>query len=166
MNVYGVYASRWPLGRDTVWTIVNRNEYDVNTRQMSVPAQRDMRYFDVYHGVELKPEIEGNRAVLSFALEAHGHGAILATPGEPNERVRRLLAIMKSMTAAPLSNFSAEWHPLPQKLGRYSDESARQHPQGMVKIPGGTFVFQVQGIGIEGFDDVGVDVQYPWEDTP
>jgi iron(II)-dependent oxidoreductase len=167
MNVYGVYASRWPLGRDTVWTIVNRNEYDVNTRQMSVPAQAGMRYFDLYHGVELKPEIEGSRAVLSFALEAHGYGAILATPEEPNERVRRLLATMKSMTAAPLSSFSAEWDPLPQQMVAIAKTRVPGNTlQGMVKIPGGTFVFQVQGIEIEGFDDVGVDVQYPWENTP
>ena len=26
---YGVYASHWPLGDQTLWTIVNRNEYDV-----------------------------------------------------------------------------------------------------------------------------------------
>ena len=33
----------------------------------------------------------------------------------------------------------------------------------MIKIPAGDFNFCVQGIEIEGFDDVGVDVQYPWE---
>jgi gamma-glutamyl hercynylcysteine S-oxide synthase len=36
----------------------------------------------------------------------------------------------------------------------------------MIKIPAGDFRFKVQGIEIEGFDDVGVDVQYPWEDSP
>jgi gamma-glutamyl hercynylcysteine S-oxide synthase len=35
---YGVYASRWPRGSDSVWTIVNRNEYDVTETQMLVPA--------------------------------------------------------------------------------------------------------------------------------
>jgi iron(II)-dependent oxidoreductase len=34
----------------------------------------------------------------------------------------------------------------------------------MVKIPGGDYVFKVQGIEIEGFNDIGVDVQYPGED--
>ena len=33
----------------------------------------------------------------------------------------------------------------------------------MVKIPEGDFLFQVSGIEIEGFNDIGVDVQYPWE---
>jgi gamma-glutamyl hercynylcysteine S-oxide synthase len=36
----------------------------------------------------------------------------------------------------------------------------------MMKIPGGDFLFKVQGIEIEGSNDIGVDVQYPWEDSP
>jgi formylglycine-generating enzyme required for sulfatase activity len=36
----------------------------------------------------------------------------------------------------------------------------------MVKIPGGSYFFRVQGIEVEGSDDIGVDVQYPWEDSP
>jgi formylglycine-generating enzyme required for sulfatase activity len=36
----------------------------------------------------------------------------------------------------------------------------------MIKIPGGDYVFKVHGIEIEGNNDVGVDVQYPWEDMP
>ena len=30
----------------------------------------------------------------------------------------------------------------------------------------GEFTFKVDGIELEGFNDVGVDVQYPWEDSP
>jgi formylglycine-generating enzyme required for sulfatase activity len=36
----------------------------------------------------------------------------------------------------------------------------------MIKIPEGNFQFQVRGIEIEGLNGVGVDVQYPWEDSP
>jgi len=36
----------------------------------------------------------------------------------------------------------------------------------MVKIPGGPFVFRVRGTEIEGGASKGVDVQYPWEDSP
>ena len=55
MHMYGVFASRWPAGDQTLWTIVNRNEYDVDGRQMNVPSKPGMRYFDLYHGVELNP---------------------------------------------------------------------------------------------------------------
>jgi formylglycine-generating enzyme required for sulfatase activity len=35
----------------------------------------------------------------------------------------------------------------------------------MVRIPEGDYEFQVSGIEIEGGNDPGADVQYPWEDT-
>ncbi len=167
MNLYGVYASRWPLTDQTVWTIVNRNEYDIAARQMSVPAETGARYFDLYHGIELKPDIEGTRAVLSFPLEAHGYGAILSTRGEPSAQIAELMNAMKTMTSTLLSTYSAEWHTLPQHLVEIASTPApTTSPEGMVKIPGGPYVFKVEGIEIEGFDDIGVDVQYPWEDMP
>ena len=36
----------------------------------------------------------------------------------------------------------------------------------MIKIPAGEYLFKVKGIEIEGGDDIGVDVQYPWENSP
>jgi formylglycine-generating enzyme required for sulfatase activity len=34
----------------------------------------------------------------------------------------------------------------------------------MIRIPGGKFRFEVTGVEIEGGNDTGVDVQYPWEE--
>jgi formylglycine-generating enzyme required for sulfatase activity len=164
---YGVFASRWPLGDRTVWTIVNRNEYDVNGRQIAVPHKEGMRYFDLYHGVELKSEIEEGNAVLSFLTEANGYGAILAQPGEPDAKIRSLMTRMKELTAKPLASYSHEWKMLPQQLVDIPPTApARSAPDGMVRITGGDWLFRVDGIEIEGTDDVGVDVQYPWEDSP
>jgi gamma-glutamyl hercynylcysteine S-oxide synthase len=170
MERFGVFASRWPLNEETAWTIVNRNEYDLAGRQMTVPAAEGVRYFDLYHGIELGPERVGDKAVLSFAIEAHGYGSVLATRREPSDRIKQLMARMKSLTAAPLSSYSNQWMPLPQKLvdiqpaGNASAAAAGSSP--MVKIPGGDYLFQVKGIEIEGSNDVGVDVQYSWEDLP
>jgi formylglycine-generating enzyme required for sulfatase activity len=36
----------------------------------------------------------------------------------------------------------------------------------MVRVPEGNYDFKVSGIEIEGGNDPGVDVQYPWEQTP
>ena len=167
MRRYGIYASRWPLGDETLWTIVNRNEYDIDGPQISIPSGTGFRYFDLYHGVELKPELDGNAAVLSFSLEAHGFGAILATHGTPDAEIQKLMTSMRTMAASPLSSYSNEWRTLPQKLVEIeSSKSAQSTPQGMVRIPGGDYVFKVEGIEIEGFDDIGVDVQYPWEGMP
>jgi gamma-glutamyl hercynylcysteine S-oxide synthase len=164
---YGIFASRWPLADRTVWTIVNRNEYDNDGRQMTVPYKTGMRYFDIYHGVELTPEKQGDSAVLSFPIEAHGFGMILATSGEPDAAMQKLMSRMKAMTAEPLSSFSHEWKMLPQQQVEIpGTPSASSAPKNMVRIPGGSYVFRVKGIEVEGSDDVGVDVQYPWENSP
>ena len=167
MQRYGVYASRWPLDKLTLWTIVNRNEYDVEGRQMTVPFREGTRYFDVYHGKELTPEREGDNAILSFVLEAHGFGAVLAVPQGPSAEIQALLERMRGITGSPLSSYSSEWKPLPQHLTDIPPtKTAASAPEDMIRIPGGEYVFKVQGIEIEGGDDIGVDVQYPWEDMP
>ncbi|HEX3683251.1 MAG TPA: SUMF1/EgtB/PvdO family nonheme iron enzyme [Bryobacteraceae bacterium] len=167
MHLYGVYASRWSAGDESLWTIVNRNEYDVAGRQMSVPAQDSVRYFDLYRGTELKPEFNGATAILSFPLEAHGFGAVLAAHGEPVPDIQKLMSRMRSITAAPLSTYSNEWKTLPQRMVDVEPtKPAASIPEGMVRAAGGDYVFKVAGVEIEGSDDIGVDVQYPWEDTP
>ena len=167
MHLYGVFGSRWPLADRTVWSIVNRNEYNVTGQQMSVPAEDGVRYFDPYHGVELKPEHERTEAVLSFPIEAHGFGAVMAIHGSPDAKIDELMSRMNTMTETPLSSYSHEWKPLTQQLVQMEKtKAAATTPGGMVKIPPGEYVFKVQGIEIEGSDDLGVDVQYPWEDTP
>ncbi|HUO26765.1 MAG TPA: formylglycine-generating enzyme family protein [Candidatus Aquilonibacter sp.] len=165
---YGVFASRWPLKQQTVWTIVNRNEYNVDGPQVTIAAQQGMRYFDLYHGVELKPAktAEGNTA-LSFPIEAHGYGALLATPAAPDSAMEKLMAKMKELSATPLASYSHEWNVLPQQIVPIAaTKPPSGSPAGMVKIPESDFEFRVEGIEIEGFDDIGVDVQYPWEDSP
>jgi formylglycine-generating enzyme required for sulfatase activity len=167
MHNYGVYASRWPLGQETVWTIVNRTGYDIAGPQMSVPLTPGMRYFDLYHGKELKPDAEGQSAVLSFDLEARGYGAILAAPGEPSDAIKALMLRMAAMTQKPLASYSHTSPILPQSIIPIPPtKPAAEAPAGMVRIPGGPFLFKVQGTEIEGGGNPGVDVQYPWEDAP
>lgn len=164
MNRYGVFSSRWPSTDRTLWTIVNRNAYDVEGRQMTIPFAEGARYFDLYHGVELHPDRDGANAVLSFTMEAHGYGAILVLSGAPDSDTAALLAKMRVMSAKPLSSYPNEWKPLPQTLVEIKPTAAAATaPQGMVKIPGGDFRFKIEGIEIEGHNDIGVDVQYPWE---
>ncbi len=167
MQLYGVFASRWPLGDNTVWTIVNRNEYDVKGREMKVPATSGVRYFDLYHGVELQPVHNGSEDVLVFPIEAHGYDAVMAIQGAPDAKLQAFLAKMKVMTERPLSSYSDVWKPLPQQMVPIAKTAlAASAPPGMVKIPGGEYVFKVHGTEIEGFNDVGTDVQYSWEDSP
>jgi formylglycine-generating enzyme required for sulfatase activity len=75
---------------------------------------------------------------------------------------------MKTLTARPLKDYSAVWAPLLQKLVEIRPtKPAAAPPPGMVKIPAvADFDFVVTGVEIEGGNDAGTGVQYPWEDSP
>ncbi|HUB34909.1 MAG TPA: hypothetical protein VMA31_17865, partial [Bryobacteraceae bacterium] len=73
---YGVFASKFPLAASTVWTFVNRNEYPIEGEQIAVPHRAGRRYYDLWHGVELQPRLAGETAVLRFAMEGNGFGAV------------------------------------------------------------------------------------------
>jgi iron(II)-dependent oxidoreductase len=163
---YGVFASRWPASGQTVWTIVNRNEYDVFGPQLELPAVAGIRYFDLYHGVELVPERIAGKDRLTFEIESKGFAALLASTTAPDSSMTKLLAAMKELTAKPLSSFSSQWNFLPQQIAPIPATTVHaSDTPGMVKIPGGRFNFKVRGVEIEGGNDIGVDVQYPWEDS-
>jgi formylglycine-generating enzyme required for sulfatase activity len=155
----GVYASRFPGAEETLFTFINRGEYDVNAPQIVVPRQAGMHYLDLWHGKEL--ELTGG--ALAFEIEPHGYGAVLVTPHPA--QYATLLQEMAQLARDPLSSFLHQWHPLPQQQVAIPETARKAFaPVGMVAIPGGPFEFRVSGIEIEGSDDVGVDVQYPWED--
>src|SRR5579863_3694476 len=144
---FGVFASRWPLKDRTVWTLVNRNEYNVSGRQLSVPIQEGMRYYDLYRGVELQGQREGDTVALDFPLEAHGFGAVLMDHGQPATEIVALMSKMKAMTARPLTSWSNEWRELPQHVVAIaSTKPSNATPPGMVEIPAANFDFQVQGV--------------------
>lgn len=164
---YGVFSSRWPLAEGTLWTIVNRNEYDTDGVQLRAPYRAGAHYYDAYHGVELNALRDGDSVQLSFPLEARGYGAVLMTPGAADAATQAALQKMAAMTARPLRDYSAEWAALPQRATPVAaTQPAHSAPDGMVEIPGGSFDFSVRGLAIEGGASAGVDVQYPWEAEP
>jgi formylglycine-generating enzyme required for sulfatase activity len=165
---YGVFASKWPRNGRTVWTIVNRTVYDIEGAQLEIPATPGMHYFDLWHGVELKPAEHNGKTVLAFPMEALGYGAVLAQPEPADPSLSAFLDEMRKLSERPLSTFPKVWRDLPQKIVEIAATTAAPRtPEGMVKVPGtAEYTFEVSGIEIEGGDDVGVDVQYPWENSP
>ncbi|MGH9495022.1 MAG: formylglycine-generating enzyme family protein [Candidatus Sulfotelmatobacter sp.] len=127
-----------------------------------------MHYYDLYHGVELKPEARGAESkVLSFSIEANGFGAVLASANEVSGEAMALMSKMKAMTASPLASYSHEWKFLPQQIVPIeATKNSKSDLSRMVKIPEADFDFDVAGIEIEGLNEIGLDVQYPWEDSP
>jgi len=164
---YGVFASKFPGQGQTLWTIVNRNEYDLEGRQITVPYGSGTYFYDLWHGEELKPEVTGSAATLSFEIEGHGFGAVLATDQAATDKVPNLLSEMHELARTSLKSLSQEWKVLPQQMVEIAPtKPASSAPASMIKIPGADYEFRTAGIMIEGGNDLGVDVQYPWEDAP
>ncbi|MGC4048822.1 MAG: SUMF1/EgtB/PvdO family nonheme iron enzyme [Paludibaculum sp.] len=163
---HGIFATKFPGETGTLYTLVNRNAYDISGRQLEVPSTAGLRFFDVYHGRELQAEREGGRLRLSFAMEALGYGAVYVST-QPDAELPAFLTRMREMSARELRSYTQEWKPLSQTLVEIpAARAASANPEGYVKIPAGRFEFQVSGIMIEGGNDVGVDVQYPGEPSP
>jgi len=160
----GVFASQFSTAAGTLWTIVNRNEYESTGEQLRVTYHTGTHYYDLWHGNELTPSVQGSEATLSFRIEGLGFGALLATSPAAGP-LKDLLGYMAERSRRPLSSYSREWKPLPQKIVEIpATKPAQTPPQGMIRIPAADYDFQVRGIEIEGGNDPGVDVQYPWED--
>ena len=162
----GVFASEFPGEKQTLWTIVNRNGYDVEGDQLRIPHREGMHYYDVWRGFEVHPAIKGNEATINLNIESLGFGAVLATQdASPSDSLKELFKL--NISERPLAAFMRTWTPLPQTMLKISaTKPVADAPSGMVRIPEGNFEFKVRGIEIEGGNDPGVDVQYPGEFSP
>jgi iron(II)-dependent oxidoreductase len=170
INSSQVFASKWPSETNSqiLWTLVNVGTTQVDGYQICVPYRAGVEYYDLWHGVKLNPTINGGTAFLAFSIEGSGYAAILATTrADMPVDFRAFLSTMHRMTAKPLSDYSAANTVLTQTVDpNPSTKLYSGAPSGMIKIPGGRFQFVVEGTEIEGTDEPGVDVQYPWESQP
>lgn len=167
---YGVFASKFPAASQTLWTITNRNQYTVAGKQIQVPYTTGLRYFDLWHGVELQPQVASNSqsATLSFSIAPLGFAAVLAVRSDGiTPSLMSLLTKMHSSAGRPLSDYSNQWHFLSQHIVPiHATAPSSAAPAGMVFIPGGEFTFKVKGLEVAGNNNIGIDVQYPWENSP
>jgi len=162
---YGISASAWPGENESLYTLVNRNSYDVQGAQLQLPLDNGAHYYDLWNGLELKPQAFDGRFQLTFPIEANGYGAVLVAHAALEPKETRLVAQEADWAKTPLASLSNVWKPMHQEL----TPTEKTHvpsgsPEGMILIPAADYDFVVQGMPIEGGNDVGVDVQYPWED--
>ncbi|NCT84928.1 MAG: formylglycine-generating enzyme family protein [Comamonadaceae bacterium] len=162
----GVFASRFPGEGRTLWTLVNRMEYEIAGEQLALPHAAGRRYFDLWNGRELQPRILEGQALIELTLEPQGYGAVLATDDGAGVDPA-YLARAAELARTPLQSLSGRWTALPQRLRDVAPTAPQATaPEGMVTIPAGEYDFVVGGIEIEGQTWAGVDVQYPWESCP
>jgi hypothetical protein len=175
-----VFASAWPVGNETLYTLVNRGGADVTGPQLAVPnaqaAAGTHRFFDCYHGEEIHVEVQSSTTgspsslsgggTLGFLIERNGYSCVFATPQLPSEQLTAFLHKMKAMTStARLDSFSQQWRgPVKQTMtpmapssrthpaaGSGSGSGSGAPPPGMVAIPETkAWTFAVCGTEIEG----------------
>lgn len=156
-----VFASKWPVESASLWTIVNRGQSNL-TVTFDVQGG-SMFYYDCYHGVEIKAV---NQAV-KFSLEARGFGCIIESNFPADQDMKEFLQVMNKLTQRSLYSYSAVWkYELQTMLEMPKTKLASTAPVGRVAVPKGNFMFVNKGVMIEGDDQHGVDLQYPWEDHP
>lgn len=161
----GVYASRFPGSRETLYTLINRWPLASTGPQLTVRANPAARFYDLWNGEELHPEVHGGLATLSFSMEVRGYGAVLVDTGPPSATLRDLLKKNRAVSAQPAQASDSGWRSLAQRMVPIATTRAvSTPPPGMVRIPGGQYRFRVSGVEIERSE--GNDVQYSWEDSP
>ncbi len=105
---------------------------------------------------------------VSFDFEVDGFGCVLQTAGPASSEISKFLSSMKDMTRVPLYSIDATWKYLEQtRVPIEKTKVQSSAPAGTVFVPlNQSWSFVVSGVEIEGDDNHGVDVQYPWEDHP
>lgn len=161
---FGVFADKWPSESSTLWTLVNRNHYKVEGDQLILPLRAGAHYYDLWNGRELTATGTAATTTLSFPMDADGFGAVLETGAPLTTAVQALL----KDRGGNWSGLSTSWTALPQRIveNPKTKPAGANPPPGMVAIPAADYLFTVHGIEIEGQNDEGVDIQYPWETSP
>lgn len=160
----GVFASRFPGDGAALWMLVNRTDKPVTGTILTIPHANGEVYYDLWHGVAITPRTSGGTDTLCFEIPANGFGAVLSTMGAVPGGLKRFLARMAAQQPVP---GTAKWEVLRQRMTPIAPtKPCASAPAGMVFVPGGAFDFNVSGVEIEGSDDFGVDIQYPWEAAP
>ena len=162
---YGVFASEFPVAAGDAMDMVNRSQFDMERPGDAGPLCSRMHYYDFYHGTELTPERNGDKRCSVFTSKL--------TDMQPFSRPDRLPTKHSQADAdheandrAAAGSFDHEWRLMPQQIVPMEATKALHRSCGHGANSRRRLLFRVHGIEIEGENDIGVDVQYPWEDSP
>lgn len=74
----GIFASCWQVGDVRLWTLVNRNDRDIDAEMLTVQHSKGDLYFDLIAGQQVNPLFEGKLATLSSSIRSGSIGCFLA----------------------------------------------------------------------------------------
>jgi len=72
-----VFANEFKGKRESVWLLYNANPLTVRGPVLSVQHIEGTRYFDLWNGREIKPAVEGGKAVISLEIGPHDVGMVV-----------------------------------------------------------------------------------------
>jgi len=166
----GIFASVFPEAGQRVYNLVNRDSVDISGRQIKLPYEEGIIYFDIWNGKALHPQKEGDHIFLEFPIEGNGFGSVLSVRQDKmNKAFKRFLTEMNILARKSLKSYSTAWAPLQQQLVSIQKTVLYPNiPEGMVLIPGtSAYIFKSIGVMIEGNDlPSAIGVQHPWEEHP
>ncbi len=115
-ETFGFSPANFPASRATLWTLVNRTQYDLEGPHCAFRTLAGTHYYDLYHGTELAPELNGALA-LSASVSKRMDTQPSSLQNKPvDAKIVNLMQTMKAMTNKPLSSFDHEWKFVPQRI--------------------------------------------------
>jgi len=130
----GVYASCWRAEGGRLWTLVNRGaEFEGPVLEMPSAGER---FFDLWTGRELSPDVSNGKARLELPLDAFG--AVLGAPlGEEPPGLEGLLARQQADAASMLPPPEADEH---ARLLPVVDAEPPPDLDGVLRVPPGRLI--------------------------
>ena len=74
-NIWGIWNQLTDRDQEA-----NRSTTAATGDQLTVPYEPGLHYYDVYHGVELQPKVDGDTATLAFLMEPRGSARCWPAP--------------------------------------------------------------------------------------
>jgi iron(II)-dependent oxidoreductase len=166
--INGIDVTYWPGGSVSLWTIANWDDAPRSGNILRVKYRLGTRYYDLWNGTEVQPSLEGDEAILSTRIEAHGLGALIALQGNPSPEIVTLLAAERREAATPLANYPDVWMPPRPPILKQADKiepiPIEPPPENMALIPASKKPIRISiehNLGEAGcYPDNGSD---PWE---
>lgn len=132
-----VYASRWQVGKSTLWTLVNRQEQWTTGKLFDQEAVDGVRYFDLIAGKEMKTRQANGKVSLYAELGPKAIGCIFSIP--ESELTPDFYAFLKQQADThKRADYSTAFHlPAPRLKPVASTQpyAKSKLPNGMVSIP-------------------------------